>query len=310
MGIVTPSETIGIGDEFTINIYIDPSVKIGGWEIYLLSFSKDLVSANEVINGDEWPSTLFDEGDINNNNGTISAIQTWKTQDYPDYNHTACDISFTALAAGECTFKIISAKITNDVFEYISFTTHNATFVIFEEGTGNESVIENQDPVADASASSSSGLVGSIINFDGSLSSDDGTIESFYWEFGDGETGSGQKTTHIYLNSDTYTVKLTVTDNEGASDSVLIIVDIQETKPDDPPVENPNEGGDNGNTNNDNGDDPTTQNNYDSDDGSSSTTGSEDGSTVTSFDYIVGLELLLLVAGIVLVIFLIRKRSG
>ena len=288
MGIVLPSDSIAAGDEFTIAIYIDPIVKIGGWEIYLLSFSKEYVSANEVTNGDEWPSTFFDEGNINYIDGTITEIQTWKTQDHPDYNHTACEISFTALAPGECSFEIITAEIANDQFEYISFNTHNATIVITEENIGNDSNIDNQNPVADASASGTSGLVGTRINFDGSLSNDDGTIESFYWDFGDGDTGSGEKTTHIYTESNTYTVKLTVTDDEGASDSVLIIVDIQEAGSEEPPK------------NENNGDD---ENNIKSNDDSD-----DDSIAVMGFDYIVGLELIILVIGIFLFLFFKIKR--
>ncbi|MDZ7658803.1 IPT/TIG domain-containing protein [Fodinibius sp.] len=53
--------------------------------------------------------------------------------------------------------------------------------------------------------------------FDASGSSDsDGSIDSYSWDFGDGLTGSNQTTTHNYEVEGTYTVQLTVTDNEGA----------------------------------------------------------------------------------------------
>lgn len=52
--------------------------------------------------------------------------------------------------------------------------------------------------------------------FDGSASSDpDGTIASWAWEFGDGATGSGKTTSHTYPRSGTFSVRLTVTDNDG-----------------------------------------------------------------------------------------------
>jgi PKD repeat protein len=55
-------------------------------------------------------------------------------------------------------------------------------------------------------------------SFDGSGSFDsDGSIVSYDWTFGDGNTGSGITTSHTYAAGGTYTVTLTVTDDGGAT---------------------------------------------------------------------------------------------
>lgn len=74
---------------------------------------------------------------------------------------------------------------------------------------------ENQPPTADFTAQ----VTGTNLTADASASSDpDGSIGTYVWDFGDGGTGTGVQTTHQYLASGSYTVTLTVVDDQGASD--------------------------------------------------------------------------------------------
>ena len=58
-------------------------------------------------------------------------------------------------------------------------------------------------------------------HFDASASTDtSGTITSYAWTFGDGNTGTGVTTDHSYASGNTYTVSLTVTDNHNQTSTV------------------------------------------------------------------------------------------
>ncbi|QIA65093.1 S8 family serine peptidase [Vibrio astriarenae] len=68
-----------------------------------------------------------------------------------------------------------------------------------------------------------------LIHFNGSTSSDaDGTIQTYSWDFGNGETGEGSTFSYSYASAGTYTVTLTVQDDDGLSDSTtteVVVVD-------------------------------------------------------------------------------------
>ena len=72
---------------------------------------------------------------------------------------------------------------------------------------------ENQAPTASIATPTINGLK---VDFTGSGNDTDGTIASYAWEFGDGSTGTGASVTKTYDAGGTYTVKLTVTDDDGA----------------------------------------------------------------------------------------------
>lgn len=54
---------------------------------------------------------------------------------------------------------------------------------------------------------------------DASFDSDGGSVVAWSWSFGDGNTSAEQSPSHTYASADTYTVSLTVTDNQDGTDT-------------------------------------------------------------------------------------------
>lgn len=83
------------------------------------------------------------------------------------------------------------------------------------------------DPVARFTFSPSDPEPAENINFNASLSSDpDGSIASYSWDFGDSTTGSTVNVTKSYASAGSYSVNLTVTDDQGATNSFVQTVTV------------------------------------------------------------------------------------
>lgn len=94
----------------------------------------------------------------------------------------------------------------------------------------------NQAPVLKMTSDKKFGPSVLNVNFTGNTSFDpDGTIASYSWNFGDGATSTSANPSHNFTapaNTPTkYVVKLTVTDNGGASSMDSIIISVNNTPP-------------------------------------------------------------------------------
>ncbi len=94
----------------------------------------------------------------------------------------------------------------------------------------------NQPPVAVIDPANQTLLISDLALLDGSSSyDDDGSIESYVWDLGDGTTADGAKVAHVYRLPGLYRVTLTVTDDDGAVSTVNGAVKVNDVAP--PPID-------------------------------------------------------------------------
>lgn len=91
---------------------------------------------------------------------------------------------------------------------------------------------ENTLPVAEFSFLPTGGPAPLEVFFNAERSEDpDGTIVSYHWEFGDGGSGLGERPSYVYQQPGTYSILLTVVDNEGGTGQIVKEITI------DPPID-------------------------------------------------------------------------
>jgi len=89
-------------------------------------------------------------------------------------------------------------------------------------------LIYNLPPQASFTYSPSTPGNNTPVTFNASETLDpDGDVIAFDWDFGDGSTASGEIVTHTFGYPGKYTVKLTVTDNDGETNSIAELIDVQ-----------------------------------------------------------------------------------
>lgn len=166
---------------------------------------------------------------------------------YRLFNPESGIVSQEFAVAGVSLPQITGMFVSGASFYYVQQTTgdlHRQTFAN-DVPTGNDAIVSgpasdgvdwrakalfvgpgpmpNQAPAA-AFTQNCSAL---SCTFSGATSTDpDGTISSYAWAFGDGGTASGVSVSHVFSAAGTYSVKLTVTDNGGATASTVVDITV------------------------------------------------------------------------------------
>jgi PKD repeat protein len=139
-----------------------------------------------------------------------------------DPNHTITAYSWRLddreIASGETAnvdlplgMTVVTLAVSNDVDHYAVDTVR----ITVNPGSG---VLAT--PEARFTVSSRTGVAPLPVAFDGSISADpDGTVVSYFWDFGGGDTSSEIAPWRVFQDEGEYTVELTVTDDDGLTDT-------------------------------------------------------------------------------------------
>ena len=87
--------------------------------------------------------------------------------------------------------------------------------------------VSNQAPSAYFTYEPAKPEIGEEIVFTDASKDPDGDIVNYSWDFGDGTNSTEQNPTHTFEEKGTYSVTLTVTDNDGATDDTTIQITLE-----------------------------------------------------------------------------------
>ncbi|RLF24648.1 MAG: hypothetical protein DRN01_06845, partial [Thermoplasmata archaeon] len=113
----------------------------------------------------------------------------------------------------------------NPTHRYGDNGTYTVTLTVWDNDeatntTSKQITVTNVPPIADFTWTPETPTDLETIQFTDSSTDSDGTIVSWHWDFGDGNISYEQNPTHKYADNGTYTITLTIWDNDGDSDSI------------------------------------------------------------------------------------------
>lgn len=179
------------------------------------------------------------KGTLKNEGKIVIPTSTWKVAVILPRDQGLADI------ADYRDLEVIAVNMPNEPgIRNVDWNTYRTTVDAIEALTGYdllallpddvESAVESntQPPIAAISGPAAAIAEGGSAAFDASASLDpNGTVASYAWDFGDGSTGTGVSVNHTFAQDGAFTVRVTVTDNDGLTDSATFTVNVTNVAP-------------------------------------------------------------------------------
>ncbi|HJS93253.1 MAG TPA: PKD domain-containing protein [Solirubrobacteraceae bacterium] len=176
----------------------------------------NLTTGSEEISVDASPTAALtvSPGQVYDDGGPVSFDASGSSDAGASITSYAWDFGDGATAQGPTASHAYTTPGT-----YLVRLTVTDSLGQVDTATATVTVLD-EPPVAAFAVGAASPEAGQSIGFDGSGSSDsDGSIVAHLWDFGDGHHAGGATRSHTFASPRTYTVTLTVVDNDGVSGS-------------------------------------------------------------------------------------------
>jgi PKD repeat protein len=192
----------------SVNVSLTPFGSPGTATIVVTCQNKEPYDVNiSIIEGTEPPTADF--------SGTPTTGEYPLTVSFTDLSIGATSWAWTFGDGGTSTAQHPSYEYTAEGTYTVSLTATNSNGFDTETKTGYITV-NQKAPVADFTFSAN--LL--AVTFTDQSTDPDGTIVSWAWDFGDTGSSTLQNPSHTFAAKGTYSVTLTVTDNDGATDYI------------------------------------------------------------------------------------------
>jgi PKD repeat protein len=230
--IVNPA--LGIGDSFSVDLNVENVTELYGWNCNL-TFRPDVLQVwVETLAFSTWMQTesggaVYPLITVDNTAGFVFLGQIVSPFPPPPHGATGdgtlVTVTFNVTSVGASYLDLTDSKLNTYISGNNVPIPHTAEDGFFDNRTGNA------QPVASFSVDPLVANVSDTKEFNASASYDpDGWLVSYHWDYGDGTSeiyvgnpsGGGNwtaETAHVYSHAGNFTVTLTVTDNDDATDT-------------------------------------------------------------------------------------------
>jgi DNA/RNA endonuclease G (NUC1)/PKD repeat protein len=178
------------------------------------------------------------KGTIKNEGKIVIPTSTWKVAVIMPRNRGLANI------ADYRDVQVVAVNMPNDPgVRDVAWETYQTTVDAIELLSGYdllallpddvESAVESgtQPPIGNVTGPSSA-AEGNTVAFSAAASIDpNGSVVSYEWSFGDGATGTGVDAAHTFTQDGVYAVSVTITDNDGLTDTVTTTITVANVAP-------------------------------------------------------------------------------